>query len=206
MYLVVVRDLNAGQRLTYAALALRLGKVFRDESPFTRLATPPPPAPGGGGRSGGGKSTAATVGTLTALGRRRHAPPVGEWKKPEGGGRYLVWEGTGMPCVTCWRLWAVTTGYRPHGHRRYLHLLVHRRVCTRASTISRPPSTRCSAAIVRMAAGCCTCPAGTFPAGAGAAAAARRGTGCHGYERPPARDAPPIAGLRSSSRDSVSGW
>ncbi|KAK3282372.1 hypothetical protein CYMTET_9887 [Cymbomonas tetramitiformis] len=107
LYRVVVRDLNSGQRPTYAALALRLGKTFRDcEPPLARLAAPSPPAHGGGGRGGGG-----TVGSIHALGKRRLAPPVGEWKRQEGGGRYMVWDGTGMPCVTCWRLWAVTTGH-----------------------------------------------------------------------------------------------
>ncbi|KAK3287546.1 hypothetical protein CYMTET_4952 [Cymbomonas tetramitiformis] len=35
-------------------------------------------------------------------------PPGGD---VENGGRYLAWDGTGMPCVTCFRLWAVTTGH-----------------------------------------------------------------------------------------------
>ncbi|KAK3238996.1 hypothetical protein CYMTET_51035 [Cymbomonas tetramitiformis] len=74
---------ESAHRLTYAALALRLGKVFRDESPFTRLAAPPPPAPGGGGRSGGGKSTATTVGTLS------RSPPLAnaDMRRPWASGR-----------------------------------------------------------------------------------------------------------------------
>ncbi|KAK3250012.1 hypothetical protein CYMTET_40579 [Cymbomonas tetramitiformis] len=73
LYLVVVRDLNSGQRLTFAALTLRLGRVFRDESPFACLTvTPSPAAPGGGGRGGGGKSV---VGSINAFSKSRRAPP-----------------------------------------------------------------------------------------------------------------------------------
>ncbi|KAK3239129.1 hypothetical protein CYMTET_50929 [Cymbomonas tetramitiformis] len=77
-------DISAGvaacmrwKRSTYAALALRLDKTFRDKFPLARpLAPPPPPPPahGGGGRGGGGKTT---VGSINALGKRRNAPPVG---------------------------------------------------------------------------------------------------------------------------------
>jgi len=109
LYLVVIRDLNANHRLTFAALALRLGRVFRDESPFARLTvTPPPAASGGGGRTGGGRPAVASI---NAFNKARRVPPVGDWKPQQGGGRYLIWEGTGMPCVTCWRLWAATTGH-----------------------------------------------------------------------------------------------
>ncbi|KAK3287409.1 hypothetical protein CYMTET_5083 [Cymbomonas tetramitiformis] len=101
LYLVVICDINDGHRFSYAALALRLAKVFRDEAPLARLAAPPSAASGGGGRSGGGK---APAGAALALGKRRFAPPVGEWKRQESGDRYLVWEGTGMPGVTCFRL------------------------------------------------------------------------------------------------------
>ncbi|KAK3234186.1 hypothetical protein CYMTET_55554 [Cymbomonas tetramitiformis] len=63
--------------------------------------------PGGGGSGGGGKPT---VGSMHALGWKKLAPPVGEWK-PVRNARYLQWEGTGLVCVTCFRLWAVTTGH-----------------------------------------------------------------------------------------------
>ncbi|KAK3239004.1 hypothetical protein CYMTET_51043 [Cymbomonas tetramitiformis] len=62
---------------------------------------------GGGGSGGGGKPT---VGSMHALGWKKLAPPVGEWK-PVRNARYLQWEGTGLVCVTCFRLWAVTTGH-----------------------------------------------------------------------------------------------
>ncbi|KAK3284704.1 hypothetical protein CYMTET_7664 [Cymbomonas tetramitiformis] len=47
---------------------------------------------------------------MHALGWKKLAPPVGEWK-PVRNARYLQWEGTGLVCVTCFRLWAVTTGH-----------------------------------------------------------------------------------------------
>ncbi|KAK3236271.1 hypothetical protein CYMTET_53573 [Cymbomonas tetramitiformis] len=109
LYLVVIRDINDGRPFTFASLALRLGKVFRDEPPLARPTAPTPPTSGGAGRGGGGKPPA---GAAMAFGKRRFAPPVGEeWKRQEAGGRYLVWEGTGMPCITCFRLWGVTTGH-----------------------------------------------------------------------------------------------
>ncbi|KAK3241002.1 hypothetical protein CYMTET_49203 [Cymbomonas tetramitiformis] len=46
-----------------------------------------------------------------AFGKKKFASPVGEWKRQETGGRYLTWEGTGMPCITCFRLWVVATGH-----------------------------------------------------------------------------------------------
>ncbi|KAK3239888.1 hypothetical protein CYMTET_50221 [Cymbomonas tetramitiformis] len=46
---------------------------------------------------GGGKTNA---GSVYNLGRRKYGPPEGKWNKHGGGGRYLVWEGTGMPCIT----------------------------------------------------------------------------------------------------------
>ncbi|KAK3256217.1 hypothetical protein CYMTET_34636 [Cymbomonas tetramitiformis] len=36
-YLVVLRDLNAGRHFTYAALALYIATVYRDEKPLARL-------------------------------------------------------------------------------------------------------------------------------------------------------------------------
>ncbi|KAK3247477.1 hypothetical protein CYMTET_43026 [Cymbomonas tetramitiformis] len=65
---------------------------------------------------------------------------------------------------------------RARGHWRRMRLLLHRRVRTGACTSPRPRSTRCSVALVRLAADCPPCPAGTFPAGAGTAATARRTT------------------------------
>ncbi|KAK3277669.1 hypothetical protein CYMTET_14337 [Cymbomonas tetramitiformis] len=37
--------------------------------------------------------------------------PVGDWKPPPRHGRYLVWEGTGYPCISCFRLWGITDGH-----------------------------------------------------------------------------------------------
>ncbi|KAK3287604.1 hypothetical protein CYMTET_4904 [Cymbomonas tetramitiformis] len=73
LYLVVVRDLSDGKHFTFASLALRLGKVFQDESPLARPTTPAPKAPGGAGRIGGGKPT---VGTTMAFGKKKFAPPA----------------------------------------------------------------------------------------------------------------------------------
>ncbi|KAK3238861.1 hypothetical protein CYMTET_51156 [Cymbomonas tetramitiformis] len=56
-------------------------------------------------------SLALRLGSVYNLGRRKYDPPEGKWKKHGGGGRCLVLEGTGMPCITCFRLWAVTTGH-----------------------------------------------------------------------------------------------
>ncbi|KAK3233203.1 hypothetical protein CYMTET_56499 [Cymbomonas tetramitiformis] len=50
LYLVVIRDINDGRPFTFASLALRLGKVFRDEAPLARPTVPTPPTSGGGGR------------------------------------------------------------------------------------------------------------------------------------------------------------
>ncbi|KAK3286957.1 hypothetical protein CYMTET_5514 [Cymbomonas tetramitiformis] len=84
--------------------------IFRDESALARLSAPALPASGGATRTGGGGGK-EPAGSFNALGRRKFIPPEGTWKKNETGGRYLVWDGTGMPCVTCFRLWAVTTGH-----------------------------------------------------------------------------------------------
>ncbi|KAK3240489.1 hypothetical protein CYMTET_49666 [Cymbomonas tetramitiformis] len=121
LYLVVLRDLGANVPFTFAALTLRIAKVFRDEYTLARLSAPSPPtsggagrggAGGGGGRGGGGSGGGGkpTVGSMHALGWKKLAPPVGEWK-PVRDARYLQWEGTGLVCVTCFRLWAVTTGH-----------------------------------------------------------------------------------------------
>ncbi|KAK3246785.1 hypothetical protein CYMTET_43691 [Cymbomonas tetramitiformis] len=121
LYLVVLRDLGANVPFTFAALTLRIAKVFRDEFALARLSAPSPPtsggagrggAGGGGGRGGGGSGGGGkpTVGSMHALGWKKLAPPVGEWK-PVRNARYLQWEGTGLVCVTCFRLWAVTTGH-----------------------------------------------------------------------------------------------
>ncbi|KAK3235916.1 hypothetical protein CYMTET_53910 [Cymbomonas tetramitiformis] len=42
LYLVVIRDINDGRPFTFASLALRLGKVFRDEAPLARPTAPTP--------------------------------------------------------------------------------------------------------------------------------------------------------------------
>jgi len=122
LYLVVLRELNSGSPFSYATLALRIARVYRDESPLARLSAPPPPASGGGGRGGpgggggkghggAGKGGNPAVASIHAFGpRQKLVPPVGEWKAVRNA-RYLQWEGTGLVCVTCFRLWAVTTGH-----------------------------------------------------------------------------------------------
>ncbi|KAK3275333.1 hypothetical protein CYMTET_16531 [Cymbomonas tetramitiformis] len=87
LYLVVLRDLGANVPFTFAALTLRISKVFRDEFPLARLSAPSPPtsggagrggAGGGGGRGGGGSGGGGkpTVGSMHALGWKNLAPPV----------------------------------------------------------------------------------------------------------------------------------
>ncbi|KAK3234191.1 hypothetical protein CYMTET_55536 [Cymbomonas tetramitiformis] len=69
LYLVVLRELGMGQPFTYASLALRLSKVFRDEFPLARLSEPVSggggSAAGGGTRSGGGGSPDNTAGNVS---------------------------------------------------------------------------------------------------------------------------------------------
>ncbi|KAK3250505.1 hypothetical protein CYMTET_40135 [Cymbomonas tetramitiformis] len=110
LYLVVLRELSTNNNFTFASLTLRLGKVFRDESALARLSAPALPSSGGATRTGGGGGK-EPAGSFHSLSRRKFIPPEGTWKKNDMGGRYLVWDGTGMPCVTCFRLWAVTTGH-----------------------------------------------------------------------------------------------
>ncbi|KAK3275471.1 hypothetical protein CYMTET_16401 [Cymbomonas tetramitiformis] len=38
-------------------------------------------------------------------------PKVNGRSMMAAGATLLVWEGTGRPCITCFRLWAVTTGH-----------------------------------------------------------------------------------------------
>ncbi|KAK3233113.1 hypothetical protein CYMTET_56565 [Cymbomonas tetramitiformis] len=96
LYLVVLRELGTNHNFTFASLTLRLGKIFRDESPLARLSASALPASGGATRTGGGGGK-EPAGSFNALGRRKFIPPEGTWKKNETGGRYLVWDGTGMP-------------------------------------------------------------------------------------------------------------
>ncbi|KAK3278360.1 hypothetical protein CYMTET_13699 [Cymbomonas tetramitiformis] len=111
LYLVVLRELGMGQHFTYSSLALRLSKVFRDEFPLARRSEPVSggggSAAGGGARGGGGGSPG---GSAYSFGSRRREKPIGDWK-PVKGVRYLQWEGRGSPCVTCFRLWAVTDAH-----------------------------------------------------------------------------------------------
>ncbi|KAK3261117.1 hypothetical protein CYMTET_29965 [Cymbomonas tetramitiformis] len=83
LYLVVLRDLAANHPFTYAALALRLSKTYRDEKPAWPDSVSVPasggdlPASGGGGRSDGGRIPG---GSALAFGDRRMEKPVGDWK------------------------------------------------------------------------------------------------------------------------------
>ena len=105
LYLVVLRDLAAEHTFTFASLTLRIAQVWRDEGHLARLASAT--VSGGGIRSGGG-------GRAYAFHERPIVAPVGEWKQRDAQ-RYLSWEGTGSPCVTCFRLWGVTD---PHSDTR----------------------------------------------------------------------------------------
>ncbi|KAK3237408.1 hypothetical protein CYMTET_52518 [Cymbomonas tetramitiformis] len=81
LYLVVLRELGTAHGHTFASLTLRLGKIFRDESHLARLS-----APASGGATGGGGGGRSSVGAIYNMGKRK-------------------------PCITCFRLWAVTTGH-----------------------------------------------------------------------------------------------
>ncbi|KAK3253990.1 hypothetical protein CYMTET_15913 [Cymbomonas tetramitiformis] len=90
LYLVVLHELGTTHGCTFASLTLRLG---------------------GATRTGGGGDGKATAGSAYSLDRRKFVLPEGTWKKQENGGWYLIWDGTGVSCVTCFRLWADTTGH-----------------------------------------------------------------------------------------------
>ncbi|KAK3280702.1 hypothetical protein CYMTET_11472 [Cymbomonas tetramitiformis] len=116
LYLVALRELDTANDFTFSSLALRLGKIFCDESHLARLTSPAPLASGGATRTdGGAKDTAGsayvTGSPILPPPLRKYVPPEGTWKKNDAGGRYISWHGTGVPCVTCFRLWAVTTGH-----------------------------------------------------------------------------------------------
>ncbi|KAK3272826.1 hypothetical protein CYMTET_18893 [Cymbomonas tetramitiformis] len=122
LYLVVLRELGTTNDFTFSSLALRLGKIFRDESHLARLHSPAAPESGGAtARTGGGVKD--TAGSVHSMGRRKYVPPEETWKKNDTGGRYLVWHGTGVPCVTCFRLWGVTTGHMDSDRAHALRLL-----------------------------------------------------------------------------------
>ena len=103
LYLVVLRDIDSGHFFTYASLTLKIATVYCDEKPLARLSSPPPPPSGGGGAREKSPFSAHAF-------RRELIKPVGEWKAVRSA-RYLVWEGTGHPCVTCFRLFAVTDAH-----------------------------------------------------------------------------------------------
>ncbi|KAK3248721.1 hypothetical protein CYMTET_41820 [Cymbomonas tetramitiformis] len=106
LYLVVLRELAVGLRFTFSTLALRIATVWQSEGHLSRLAPSPTPGAGGGGAraDGAGGATFNSVHT-----RGNIVKPVGDWKPPQNP-RYLVWEGVGHPCITCFRLWGVTDG------------------------------------------------------------------------------------------------
>ncbi|KAK3285954.1 hypothetical protein CYMTET_6461 [Cymbomonas tetramitiformis] len=96
---------------------------LRTSTPFS--------ASGGATRGGGGEKN--NVGSAYNTGKRKYGPPEGKWKKHDGGGRYLVWEGTRVLCITCFRLWTVTTG---HNHADGICTYV----CTQAFAPGRAPA------------------------------------------------------------------
>ncbi|KAK3258523.1 hypothetical protein CYMTET_32437 [Cymbomonas tetramitiformis] len=84
-----------------------MSTVWQSEGHLSRLSAPPSGA--GGGGKGGGKGGDATFNSVQT--RLNIVKPVGDWKPPPRHGRYLVWEGTGYPCISCFRLWGITDGH-----------------------------------------------------------------------------------------------
>ncbi|KAK3242516.1 hypothetical protein CYMTET_47804 [Cymbomonas tetramitiformis] len=105
LYLVVLRELAAGHAFTFSVLLLRLGTVWQSEGHLARLRSP-------SSGSGGGKHAPASA-SFNFMQRNNIVKPVGDWKPPPRNGRYLVWEGVGYPCVTCFRLWGLTDAHIP---------------------------------------------------------------------------------------------
>ncbi len=102
LYLVVLRDLRKGLPFSFASLTLLVRTVHREEAPLATLTTPAAPSGSGGGGSAGSAHAFRKV--------DRKVEPVGEWKA-ESGDLYTKWVGTGLPCITCHRMWNVTTGH-----------------------------------------------------------------------------------------------
>ncbi|KAK3280617.1 hypothetical protein CYMTET_11552 [Cymbomonas tetramitiformis] len=105
LYLVVLRELAAGHAFTFSALLLRLRTVWQSEGHLARLRSPST-------GSGGGKH-APTSASFNSVQRINVVKPVGDWKPSPRRGYYLVWEGVGYPCVTCFRLWGLTDAHLP---------------------------------------------------------------------------------------------
>ncbi|KAK3275074.1 hypothetical protein CYMTET_16776 [Cymbomonas tetramitiformis] len=127
LYLVVLRELAAGHRFTFSTLALRIATVWQSEGHLSRLA-PSPSSGAGGGKAradGAGGATFNSVHTRGGI-----VKPVGDWK-PAQNPRipYLVWEGVGYPCITCFRLWGIIDGH-----------LTTKGVCPYSCTASFAPS------------------------------------------------------------------
>ncbi|KAK3233112.1 hypothetical protein CYMTET_56564 [Cymbomonas tetramitiformis] len=105
LYLVVLRELAAGHAFTFSALLLRLSTVWQSEGHLARLRSP-------SAGSGGGKHT-PTSASFNSVQRSNIVKPVGDWKPSPRRGLYLVWEGVGYPCVTCFCLWGLTDAHLP---------------------------------------------------------------------------------------------
>ncbi|KAK3270420.1 hypothetical protein CYMTET_21182 [Cymbomonas tetramitiformis] len=108
LYLVVLRELAAGQRFTFSTLALRISTVWQTEGHLSRLATPASSGAGGGRARADGPGGAA----FNTMRTKSITKPVGDWKPAQSPRNpYLMWEGVGYPCTTCFRLWGVTDGH-----------------------------------------------------------------------------------------------
>ncbi|KAK3275743.1 hypothetical protein CYMTET_16143 [Cymbomonas tetramitiformis] len=105
-----VQDLqHVLSRFTFSTLALRIATVWQTEEHLSRLTTPPSSGAGGGKARADGASGATFNSVRT---RGAVVKPVGDWK-PAQNPRvpYLMWEGVGYPCVSCFRFWGVTDGH-----------------------------------------------------------------------------------------------
>ncbi|KAK3279600.1 hypothetical protein CYMTET_12523 [Cymbomonas tetramitiformis] len=79
--------------------------VWQSEGHLARLRSPST-------GSGGGKH-APTSASFNSVQRNNIVKPVGDRKPSPRRGHYLVWEGVGYPCVTCFRLWGLTDAHLP---------------------------------------------------------------------------------------------
>ncbi|KAK3240471.1 hypothetical protein CYMTET_49691 [Cymbomonas tetramitiformis] len=115
LYLVVLRELRGGQHFTFDRLALRIRVTFRDEAPLATLSpsSTSDSQVGSGYRPKGIRPTPPDTPTAMAL-RPQHqssTPLEGEWKAESASSLYKKWVGRGFPCVTCFRMWAVTDAH-----------------------------------------------------------------------------------------------
>ncbi|KAK3252361.1 hypothetical protein CYMTET_38339 [Cymbomonas tetramitiformis] len=109
-----VNSARGATYFTFDRLALRIRVTFRDEGPLATLS----PSSTSDSQVGSGyrpKLCPAPPDTPTAMALRpQHqssTPLEGEWKAESTSSLYKKWVGKGFPCVTCFRMWAVTDAH-----------------------------------------------------------------------------------------------